>query len=203
MPFIPAVNAIKVTVNMKLSNVDALNVFYIEDTVARPGVADIEQALIAVRDEWWPVWRPRVPASVTLYSIHGRGMTEPDDVQTNLFVNENGLGAGDHLPANCALVTTFKTGLTGRSRQGRAFMAGLREGDTVGNNATNNAVTAAVGAWTALAAELITIGLRIVVASFIHDHDFRETALLTPIITVGGDTRMDSQRGRLPRTYAN
>lgn len=103
------------------------------------------------------------------------------------------------LPSNVALSITKQTFFRGRSRRGRVFHCGLTDGQVTFNNVTASALTAILGAWTALI-DLSTTGAdwELQVLSRVENGVDRAQALLTPVEFMSSDGVIDSQRRRLP-----
>jgi hypothetical protein len=109
-----------------------------------------------------------------------------------------GTVGGDYLPFNAAVVITLRTGLAGRSFRGRLYHIGLAESNITGN-VINTVYQTSLGN---LYASLITPGgannPTMVVASRYSNGLPRVTGLTTPVSSLQINTRVDTQRRRLP-----
>lgn len=103
----------------------------------------------------------------------------------------NGTVVADPLPANVALVSTFRTGTRGRSFRGRTYMGGHAETTNDGSGRPLAAsVTSINTQWTGFIASLVGTGVSLVVASY-------KIPTATDVATVTTDTTWDTQRRRL------
>ena len=109
-----------------------------------------------------------------------------------------GTAAGAAMPNNVALVISFATILTGRSFRGRSYMAGLRELDVTGNNIPIATAAGLVANYFDLEVVLGLANIDMVVASFVSGGVPRAEGIATRIDSVSANTRVDTQRRRLP-----
>lgn len=99
--------------------------------------------------------------------------------------------ASEGLPANVALVVTLRTAKRGRSYRGRIYECGYTEAANQSNGAPSSAdVNKASGQWNALIAALVSTGITLVVASYLH-------STADNVTNATADTRWDTQRRRL------
>lgn len=109
-----------------------------------------------------------------------------------------GTATGAAMPNNVALVISFATTLTGRSFRGRSYMAGLREIDVTGNNIPIATAAGLVANYFELEVLLGLDNVDMVVASFVSGGAPRAEGIATRIDSVSCNTRVDTQRRRLP-----
>lgn len=213
MPFIPAVNTAQLKVNQSLHGQTVQNVWYFTNET---GWSTTElQALCNIVITWWnDHYADNVHSDLHLVSVSARDMTEPDaagvEIQAPALSGGN-LNTGGGLPGNVALTVKFKSGLTGRNRNGRTYLAGFSEEEVNGNAITDVRRDGILNAFGQLRDTITGAGYQPVVASFYDGTELvelpngesrfkpvpRATALLTDIEQYTADTNLDSQRRRL------
>jgi len=109
-------------------------------------------------------------------------------------VNTTGTKAGDALPANCALVATWRSGLTGRSHRGRTYFFGFQEQDSIGSFITSGAITT-LGTLVSDILNFTNGTGAVIVHKVIVSRTLR---VLTNTTAFFIDNAFDSQRRRLP-----
>ncbi len=109
-----------------------------------------------------------------------------------------GTAVGGANPNNVALVATLNTSQTGRSFRGRSYQAGLREADVTGNNTTTTITAWVVANYVALRTALVADNCLLTVASFVSGGLPRSEGIATTVDSVSCNTRIDTQRRRLP-----
>ena len=212
MPFIPAENTAQVRVNQTLHGEKITNTFYVQKN-SEWGTADL-QALANIFITWWnDDYSDNLSVDIGLSSVAARSMQAEDapGVEIGAPPLSVGLGLGPAMPGNVALVVKHTTGLTGRNRRGRSYVAGLQEGTVDGNVVQTPVRDAVVLSFGELRNALIAAGYVHVVASFYDGFtlvDFpdgttrkvptpRSAALTTPVEAYLADLTIDSQRKRL------
>jgi hypothetical protein len=212
MPFIPAENTAQVRVNQTLFGEKITNTFYVQKN-SEWGTADL-QALANIFISWWnDDYSDNLSFNLGLTSVSARSMQAEDapGVEIGAPALSIGLSVADSLPGNVALVVKHTTGLTGRNRRGRTYVAGIGENVNDGNVVTTVFRDAVVTTFGELRDRLIAAGYTHVVASFydgtalvplgdgqiVRRPVARATALLTPVEAYTADTQTDSQRKRL------
>jgi hypothetical protein len=103
------------------------------------------------------------------------------------------------LPNQVAVVTTFLTGFVGRSFRGRAYNVGLGEANITNNTVVGTFRTSRNTQWTALIDITGSNSPVFSVCSRFQGGLPREAGILTPIIGVVTNDRVDTQRRRLPK----
>lgn len=213
MPFIPAVNTAQVILHQQLHGQTVQNVFYVQNATVW-GSSDLA-ALCNLVISWWnDSLADELHSDMHLVSVSARDMTTADaagvEIQAPPLSGGN-LNTGGGMPGNVALVIKFKSGLTGRNRNGRFFLAGMSEESVNGNTITDAIRDQILLDFGELRDSLIGAGYEPVVASFYDGTELvtypsgevkkrpvaRSTALLTPIEQYTADTNLDSQRRRL------
>lgn len=109
-----------------------------------------------------------------------------------------GVETVDELPAQVALVVSHRTGLSGRSHRGRTYLPGLTEANVDGNTVNAAALTTAALYFTDLRTALALENLDLVVYSLYHDNLPRVDPVATAVIAQVINSRVDTQRRRLP-----
>lgn len=154
-----------------------------------------------VFEAWWDtVQRVGLSPDIALTSItvlnldveNGEKVTQP--VSPPLA----GQAVGDAVSNNVALVTSFGTAQTGRSFQGRSYAAGLREIDVTENNVTPAFTAGMVANYADLLTDLENENTRLVIASFQSAGIPRAVGVATFVDSISVNTRVDTQRRRLP-----
>lgn len=212
MPFIPAENTAQVRVNQTLHGQKITNTFYVTKN-AEWGTADLV-ALANLFISWWnDDLSDNLSVNLGLTSVSARSMQAEDAPGVEIAAPALSVGLLPEQAAtgNVAFVVKHVTGLTGRNRRGRSFVAGLTEVQVEGNLVaalTRDTILVAFGE---LRDRLIAAGYVPVVASFydgtalvpLGDGQIvkrpvpRDAALLTPIEGYVADVELDSQRRRL------
>lgn len=100
---------------------------------------------------------------------------------------------------NVALVASFRTDLTGRSFRGRAYHAGLPAAVIDENEVTVVKAANILASYVVLDTALVSDNCTQVVASFQSGGVPRSVGVATPVSSVIVNTRVDTQRRRLPK----
>lgn len=145
---------------------------------------------------------PSLSNALSLTEVFVRDLTVADGPQFTGVPTVPVLGgqAGSALPGNCAVVASFRTGLTGRSRRGRNYVAGITELEANQNlisPALRNSIQAAYDNLLAPSGPFGASGAAWVVFSRIALGVERVNGLPTFVSAVLVDNRIDSQRRRL------
>lgn len=108
------------------------------------------------------------------------------------------------LPNNTSLVMSLRTGLTGRSARGRIYTFGLAEGSVAGNYVAGPTVNNIQIALNLLRTDAALDGFTWVVLSRVQGGVRLPAAVGYPVTSIIAlDSRVDTQRRRLPRVYGN
>lgn len=201
MPFIPALNTMRVSLNFLSSHGEAAtNVIYVRDTLGAPDVARMN-ALIDAIEVWLnTIWDTEVSNQWQTDFISVRRMNVAEDIVATRILTVNGAHASPSLPAQDTVAISLRSGLAGRSRRGRLYHVGLREDLVNGSTLTSAATTAMVFIYMQLLGQIEGIDMQWVVASFVSGGSPRATALLTPITDIIlTDPIVDSMDSRKPR----
>lgn len=212
MAFIPAANTAQVRILQELHGEKLTNTFYVRAN-APWGSDDLISLGNTVMDWWASDLADGLSNQISLAGVQVRSMQEEEAPGVELAAVANTVGGlvEASLPGNAALVVKFLTGLTGRNRRGRVFMAGLGEASVTGNQISQAVRDTIVAAWGTLRDTLNGLGYAHVVASFYNGTELveqpngetvyrpiaRSTALLTEVLSYRADLYIDSQRRRL------
>lgn len=199
MAFIPALNTIRVTLELNSNGQIVVNVIYLRK--GTPVLAIDLVNIAAQLKSWFTTYmKPHLGNSIALQRIILRDMTTESGIVLESIASPFIVGAlaEEPLPNNCALVTTFKTGIAGRSTRGRVYNAGFTENQIGGDSLTSVPVVGMVTAWTQLNSFVAPSSVVHVVASFHSLGAPRVGALTTPVTSYFSNSRLDTQRRRLP-----
>lgn len=198
MPFQPVVDGIEVVLKAVQNGVPIVNVYNVQDTethdAARLGeIADVFHT-------WWvDNLKPILNNSYVLQSITATNLTSsagPQVVRSYTTGNQGDL-TGEQVAGNAALVISWRTALIGRSFRGRTYVGGLDGAATDTAQNVSSAFASAIGtSATNLIDALNTAGAALAVLSRFVGGVLRVAGLLTEIISVIVDTKIDSQRRR-------
>lgn len=199
MAFITLPNGIKVSMLLRLNLQLVVNVHYV---VSPTGVssANLQEAAEAFRDWWITDLRPNFVAAIALEGVVAVDWTEANGEQFVLTVAPPipGTGVGVSTPNNVAIVVSHRSAKTGRSFRGRTYHAGINNGEVADNQVSVAYVTNVLNDYAALVLRLAPLGLERVIASFRANGLPRVVGVGTSIIQESMDTRVDTQRRRLP-----
>lgn len=112
-----------------------------------------------------------------------------------------GTVASGAMPNNVTIAIKLLTGLTGRTARGRLYHVGLAENQVLGNFLTGTLVSTIQPAYDALRTRIAAVSdLSLAVLSRVENKVVRPAGVMYEVIQVAlGDTRIDTQRRRLPR----
>lgn len=212
MPFIPAENVAKITIVQSLFGQVITNNLY-----ARNATGWSTEELVALADLIIAGWNdhmgPNQSNDIQYGSVLATDLTSEESaaVEIQFPALSGGDIVGDSAPGNVALAVRFKTGLRGRARTGKNFVAGIHEGVINENEVTALWRDAVVAGYGSIRNDLIGAGYEHVVVSFYDGFDLvefpdgttrkvphpRDEGLVTPVESYVADLNLDSQRRRL------
>jgi len=180
------------------NTVPVVNVLHVRDTT-EPTVDRLIEIATATK-EWWDTFvAPIQNPSYVLQDITVTAMTEatgPQYIQSYSTGNQ-GTNAGGEAAANAAAVISWRTNSIGRSFRGRTYIGALSEGEIdSAQTLASGTVTALIDAGIGLVDAMTAIGAVLSVLSRYADKVLRVTGLLTEIIALIVDNKIDSQRRR-------
>jgi len=197
MPFVPTPNGIKVEMNGVQNGVPVVNVFHVK----APGTvssADLDDTL-AVFAGFWTDVKAALHPSYTLQNFTATDISVANGTQTILpYATGNvGTASGEAAAANAAMCISLRSNQTGRSFRGRTFLGGLTMAGFANAQTFNGTYTASlVNVIGDLIDALTAANLTLCVLSKYALGVARVAGLLTEIISVIVDTKVDSQRRR-------
>jgi hypothetical protein len=199
MPFQTVPSGVQVKLIGQLGDQPCINVFNI-DVAHEVTEVDVENCAIAV-DAWFQAeLLPHVSDDYTLIKVVGTDLEHDPAIQHEVVHSPALAGSitSGGMPANSALVTSLRTANIGRSYRGRSYLGGLPIDSQVSVDAmdTGYAATVATG-YIALVDALHSLGYALAVLSRIAGGVLRVAGLLTEIIAVVTNTRIDTQRRRV------
>jgi hypothetical protein len=176
------------------------NIFHV--TTTDPiDAAKLNDFALIFRD-WWIVDQAQAHShDIGLHTVVALDVSVPNGAKVELPVSppELGLVTSPAPSNNVAFVVSLKTDKTGRSFQGRTYLAGLPL-DAITDNEISIAKTAnIVTSFNALITQLQLNASELVIASYINGGVPRVTAVGTVVTSIAMDRRVDTQRRRLPR----
>lgn len=199
MAFIRLPLGIKVAVEYEVFGKIVVNVYHVTttDPIITIKLLDIAE----IFEAWWDnALKDNFSADIALTQITATSLDEANGPQSVLAVTPPiaGGSVGDAVSNNVALVITLNTAKTGRSFRGRTYHAGLLRGQLTGNAVADATVAAIILDYIELDALLFAAASELVVASFQAGGVAREEGVATIVESFSGDTRVDTQRRRLP-----
>lgn len=134
MPFIPAPLTFKAAIEMTLYDKPVTNILHVltQDDLTTEDMGVLAHAIGLV-------WETNFMALFSAHLVYQQTVLTDISVEFGRQVVDvpalpiPGGVSGDAMPANVAVVTTFRTGNIGRSRRGRAYLAGYSESNITGN----------------------------------------------------------------------
>lgn len=152
---------------------------------------------------WWDLHLSQAAThDIGLNSVTALNLDVPNGEKVTYVVSptEPGKDADDGMSANVSLVQSYQTALTGRSFQGRSYFCGLTESQVTGNEVTPTLAAALVTVQGQLMSLLVAENALLLVASFQSGGLPRAEGIGTPVESVSVNTRVDTQRRRLPKS---
>jgi hypothetical protein len=198
MAFVPTPNGVEVTFKGTQNDIPVVNVFHL-DVHTSPDVTLLTDVLDVFGTWVASSWLTIMHTSYVLNQIIAKDISVVDgeEVALNLTADNTGEGTGAPTAANAALVASWRTIKTGRSFRGRTYIGALS--NAVLNDAQNVTLLFAGGVadlMTGLLEALDAAGYTLCVLSKYALGVARVAGLLTEIIGVVVDTKVDSQRRR-------
>ncbi len=190
---------IRVAMEFNLDGEPVLNIYHVltPDPISTVKLTAIAQLFA---DWWTDSLKAMVSVDIALASVTAHNLDEVNGEKVHLPIipNEAGTTASPSLPNNVALVVSHKTLSTGRSFQGRSYIAGITETDVLANAVSVVFAGEMVGVFLDLDDALAVANTSLAVASFISGGVPRAEAVGTIVNSFGVGLRVDSQRRRLP-----
>jgi len=193
---------IKVVVTYGFDGQPSVNVhFVLQDTPVSP-VPDA--ALLSVADAAWTAWddnwKTRASDEWNVDDIVAYDWSREGGnvIQTDSALPILGGNVTAPVPANCAVVVSQRTNRTGRNYRGRNYVPGLATSTVTGNEVNADLMTDLSLIYSDFRTALGVLGMQQVVYSLFYEGEKRVTPEPTPISGTIVDSRVDTQRRRLP-----
>jgi len=197
MAFQPTPRGVKLEMNALQNSVPVVNIWHIQ-TPSTVSSADLDDILGAA-NTWWEDHKGAFHTSYVLQNFTATDISVEDGVQTILPYDGGSAGTatGTAAAANAAVVASLRTNFTGRSFRGRTYFGGVPQSALVDAQhiGTENAAGMA-SLVTDLIDGLAAVNMTLCVLSRYANKVLRVAGLLTEIISVIVDTKVDSQRRR-------
>lgn len=198
MAFQTVPDGVEVVFNGLQNGVPIVNVYNVQDTEIHD-----EARLEEIADTfkaWWDTFiAPAQSTSYVLQSIKATNLTSsagPQIIRSYTTANQ-GTATGGEAAGNAAAVISWKTANIGRSFRGRTYIGALPESEIdSAQTITSAAQTQLLNAGVGLIDALDGIGAKLAVLSRFAAGVLRVAGLLTEIIAVVVDNKVDSQRRR-------
>jgi len=203
MPFVRITATMKVALEYTLNGQLVVNVYHVR--YPSPIVTADLTAVAAIFANWWSVnMRQNFTTGMSLTRIVVTDMDEEAGLQISYVTGLPQAGTLAQAPAsnNVALVTSLRTPFSGRSNRGRKYWAGFNNAEVTDNFASTTLTTAILADMLSLKTALDTANFDFVVASLYSDNAPREVGVTQEVTAFTMDTRVDTQRRRLPGTGA-
>ena len=198
MAFQPCPNTISVTFVGVQNGTPVVNVFHVFEGTGwtTTDMTATGNACIS----WWRTYiRGGIHPSYTLEKVVVRDLTTATSPQIEIPVTTDnvGLAAGAPAAANMALTLSWRTNTIGRSYRGRTYFGGLPNSALSTAQIVDSTFAAGfVTGGAALISIIQALGHELVVLSRYLNGVARVVGLVTQIISVVCDTKVDSQRKR-------
>lgn len=193
---------IKVVVTYGFNGVPSVNVHFVLQRTPDTPVPNAELVLAAnaFHTAWNTTWKTRAHEDWSVDSIIATDWSGIDGeaVGTSLTLPIDGVATtGDPSPASVTLVGSHRTGLTGKSRRGRNYIAGVAQAEVDGNSASQGLVTDVATLYSGLDTALDGEDMDLVVYSLMAEGAKRVTPLATIVTATIVNAAIDTQRRRL------
>lgn len=203
MAFIPLPNSIKVVLDFLWTGVEVHNVLYVD--VGHPPT-DVDMGNVGAAANLFLTTALMPNLSVGISAL-GCTLTDMQSAtaptrEFPLAVPVAGAVAGNSVPNQVSIVTTFQTLMRGRSFRGRAYVPGIPEVELVDRRTISVAYADALNTvWGDYRTDMLAVGAVPVVASFHTLHGPRISGVGTPIASFRTGTTLDTQRRRVSPTH--
>ena len=199
MAFQPVPSGVQVKLIGQLGDQPCINVFNV-DVGHEVTEVDVENVAEAVGDWFQTEILPHIADDYSHIKTVGTDLEHNPPVQHEIVYGSPVQGeiTSGGMPANSALVTSFRTANIGRSYRGRSYLGGLPIDSQVSVDAMDTAYAAVIAdGYVTLIDTLHSFGYALAVLSRVAGGVERVFGLLTEIITIITNTRIDTQRRRV------
>ena len=197
MPLILTPQCVEAKLVMSQGGVPIINRWYV-DVAASPTPAIL--ALVAgVIDAWVTSdYASQISNTVAFEQIICTDFSVNNGAQDiSTPTTATGAATGAAVAANAALVASLRTQQTGRNYRGRTYTPGMVAGHVSdAQHATTGHATAINTAFANLVAAMVTAGYKLCILSQYLNNALRAVGLLTEVVSIITNTKIDSQRRR-------
>lgn len=198
MAFIPLPNTIKVVFEYTIGGKLAVNIIFVRkpSTVTPSDLATVADNMRA----WWnDNMKPLTTTNTQLNRLVLTDQTVANGITLDFTTGLPLIGTNALPPptAATAVISSLRTGFSGRSFRGRVYWPTGNEEDYTDQAVTLGLTAAVLAAVNALRGVINTIGFDWVVASRQANGVPRVTGVTTPVISLLVNNRIDTQRRRL------
>jgi hypothetical protein len=198
MAFIPTPSGVEIVDKGIQNGVPVVNVYHV--AVAGVITSTVLLNVATVFKSWVDGYKlPMLDSSFVQQSVTAKDISVANGNEQTINYTSGGNGTAGNAPmaANAAVVVSWRTYNTGRSFRGRTYLGGLEQTYLLNaQNLTTSAATSIAAAMGALQSLLTSAGYILSVLSLVADKVARVSGLLTTIIGIVVDTKIDSQRRR-------
>lgn len=201
MAYIRLPLGIRVALEYEVFGKVVVNVYHVTttDPIISVQLLDIAQVFAT----WWAGGiSDEFSSDIALTTVTALNLDEESGEKVTLVIAPptEGALAPPTVSNNVAIVASFATAKTGRSFRGRAYHAGLNEASVTDNDIGVARAAAVVGHYADLVTSLAVQNALLVVGSFQSGGVPRAVGVATPVESVSMNTRVDTQRRRLPKS---
>lgn len=201
MVYIRLPGGIRVALEYEIFGKIVVNVYHVstEDPIITLKLLDIAE----VFEAWWDAeLSAQFTTDIALTQVTALNLDEINGEKLTLVVSPpiEGLATPPTVSNNVAVVASLATAKTGRSFRGRSYLAGLPTAQVTGNNITTARAAAIVTDFGTLVTMLAVQDTILVVGSFVSLLAPREVGVGTEVESISVNTRVDTQRRRLPKS---
>lgn len=200
MPFIRLPLGVRVAVEYEAYGKVVVNIYHVTttDPIITVKLIDIAE----IFEAWWSEeMKTNFSADIALANITALNLDEVNGEKIIHPVSPSipGTDVGTGNANNVAIVVSLNTAQTGRSFRGRAYHAGLSKDELTGNHISSVKAASLITDYGYLDSLLTADNVQLVVASFVTAGSPRAEAIGTNVVSFSADTRVDTQRRRLPK----
>jgi hypothetical protein len=199
MTFVPLPFGVRVAIQGVFNITPLVNIFHV-DAGEAPNPTNMADILDAFRLAYTIDLLPYLSTAYTVNSGVATDVSQEGGAQViDPWLTGNvGQEGGSPTPSSVACVITWRTDRTGRSYRGRTYIGGMADSGVVANTVQTTPLANINTFATNVIASLGGRGYNLVVASYRHNKAALTTAVGTPIRTGVANSRVDTQRRRLP-----
>lgn len=162
-----------------------------------------DMALLATEIENWiaafPIANAHTSFSWQDYRIVDLETANSPVIEDSFPSVVTGIETSNPMPNNVAFVITMRTVQRGRSFRGRVYQSGLAEAHVLGNLVTTTYANAILNWWDNTITFATPADAALAVVSRYSNNAPRPSGIATPVISMDMNTRVDTQRRRMPR----